>query len=53
MFYQQSNIQDLKDKKCYELSDGQLQKVMITRALAQDTDLIILDEPTQAFRYVS
>lgn len=42
----QTNIQALKDKKCFELSDGQLQKVMIARALAQDTDLIILDEPT-------
>ena len=42
----QTNIEDLKHKKCFELSDGQLQKVMITRALAQDTDLIILDEPT-------
>ena len=41
-----TNIDDLKDKKCFELSDGQLQKVMIARALAQDTDLIILDEPT-------
>jgi iron complex transport system ATP-binding protein len=40
------NIIDLKNKKCYELSDGQLQKVMIARALAQDTDIIILDEPT-------
>ncbi|MBF8149320.1 ABC transporter ATP-binding protein [Winogradskyella sp. F6397] len=40
------NILDLKDKKCYELSDGQLQKVMIARALAQDTDVIVLDEPT-------
>lgn len=42
----QTNISDLKLKKCFELSDGQLQKVMISRALAQDTDLIILDEPT-------
>ncbi|WP_458625914.1 ABC transporter ATP-binding protein [Winogradskyella sp. PC D3.3] len=40
------NISDLKDKKCYELSDGQLQKVMIARALAQDTAIIVLDEPT-------
>ncbi|MBJ7881791.1 ABC transporter ATP-binding protein [Gelidibacter salicanalis] len=41
-----TNIIALRDKKCFELSDGQLQKVMIARALAQDTDLIILDEPT-------
>ena len=42
----QTNISDLKHKRCFELSDGQLQKAMIARALAQDTDLIILDEPT-------
>lgn len=29
-----------------ELSDGEKQKVMIARALAQETDVIILDEPT-------
>lgn len=39
-------INKIKDEKCYELSDGQFQKVMIARALAQDTDLILLDEPT-------
>lgn len=41
-----TNIEAFKHKKCYELSDGQLQKAMIARALAQDTNLIILDEPT-------
>ncbi len=40
------DISLLKDKRCFELSDGQLQKVLIARALAQDTPLIILDEPT-------
>jgi iron complex transport system ATP-binding protein len=40
------NIEVLRDKKCYELSDGQLQKVLIARALAQNTPVIILDEPT-------
>ena len=39
-------INYLAKKRLFELSDGQLQKVMIARALAQDTDIIILDEPT-------
>ncbi|UII33211.1 ABC transporter ATP-binding protein [Fulvivirga ulvae] len=34
------------DKKVHELSDGQLQKMMIARALCQDTPIMILDEPT-------
>lgn len=41
----QTNIDYIAERKIGELSDGQLQKVMIARALAQDTDLIILDEP--------
>lgn len=40
------NIEEIRNKKCYELSDGQLQKVLIARALAQNTPLVILDEPT-------
>lgn len=41
-----TQIEHLVDKKHYEISDGQLQIVLIARALAQDTPLIILDEPT-------
>src|SRR5690606_8719043 len=39
-------VQELRDRKCFELSDGQLQKALIARAQAQDTPLMILDEPT-------
>ncbi len=41
-----TNIQEIGNKKHFEISDGQLQKVLVARALAQDTPLIILDEPT-------
>ena len=41
-----TQINHLAAKKHYEISDGQLQKVLVARALAQDTPLIILDEPT-------
>lgn len=41
-----TEIEHLIHKKYIEISDGQLQKVLIARALAQDTPIIILDEPT-------
>jgi len=40
-----TEIGHLIHQKYYEISDGQLQKVLIARALAQDTPLIVLDEP--------
>jgi iron complex transport system ATP-binding protein len=41
-----TRIQHLISKKLYELSDGQMQMAMIARALAQNTPVILLDEPT-------
>lgn len=43
---EQTQIHYLLEKRLYQLSDGQLQKVLIARALAQDTEVMILDEPT-------
>lgn len=41
-----TDLDSLRDKKCYQLSDGQLQRALLARAIAQDTPVIILDEPT-------
>ena len=40
------NLNEFLNKKLTELSDGNLQKVFIGRALAQNSPFIILDEPT-------
>jgi len=43
---EQLRITPLLSKNFYELSDGQKQKVLIAKALAQQAKIIILDEPT-------
>lgn len=39
-------INYIEDAKLGKLSDGQFQKAMVARALAQDTSYILMDEPT-------
>ena len=43
---QMVGITQLKDRMIQTLSDGERQKVMIAKALAQETPIIFLDEPT-------
>jgi len=40
------DIKELKSKKMNEISDGEKQKALLARALAQETSILILDEPT-------
>lgn len=43
---QRTGMLPLANRHVGELSDGEKQKVMIARALVQDTELMFLDEPT-------
>ena len=46
-------ITELKGRKMQTLSDGERQKVMIAKAIAQETPIILLDEPTAFLDYPS
>lgn len=41
-----ASVESLANRKVDTLSDGECQRVMIARALAQQTPIILLDEPT-------
>lgn len=40
------NGQELKDKEFKSLSDGEKQRIMLARAICQEGDIMVLDEPT-------
>jgi iron complex transport system ATP-binding protein len=40
------NIESFLDRKLLSLSDGEKQRVMLARAISQQTEIILLDEPT-------
>ena len=46
-------IDSLATRRMGQLSDGERQKVMIAKALAQHTPVIVLDEPTAFLDYPS
>jgi len=49
----QVGVEALKDRQVMSLSDGERQKVMIAKALAQQSPVIFLDEPTAFLDYPS
>lgn len=48
-----TGLDDFADRQFDALSDGERQKVMIAKALAQQTPVILLDEPTAFLDYPS
>jgi ABC-type Mn2+/Zn2+ transport system ATPase subunit len=50
---EQLQVADLADRHLRELSGGQRQRVLVAQGLAQDADLLLLDEPVTGLDLVS
>ena len=46
-------LQSIAGKSSAEISDGQLQRTMLARAIAQSAEFLLLDEPTTYLDYVA
>ena len=40
------HVWDLRDRDFMQISDGQRQRILLARAIAQEPHIIMLDEPT-------
>jgi ABC-type Mn2+/Zn2+ transport system ATPase subunit len=47
------NVEDLAGRQLHGLSGGQRQRVLVAQGLAQDTDVLLLDEPVTGLDVVS
>ncbi len=53
LYIREMGIESIQNKFLNEISDGELQKAAIVRALVQDTPFLLMDEPSAFLDYPS